>query len=93
MTVMVLRAGKSVLAEYAKQYRNSLVRLIDEAPTIDAVPVVRCGECVYYNNGKRFPDMKWCCRLKKEDGEPARYMYPPDGFCCYGKRREVDGDG
>lgn len=78
--------------EYADGW-NAAIEIIENAPTIDAVPVVRCGECVYYNYGKRFPDMKWCCRLKNADGEPARYLYPPDGFCCYGARREVDGDG
>ena len=28
-----LRAGKGILAEYAKQYRKSLLRIIDEQPT------------------------------------------------------------
>ncbi len=40
VTVMGLRAGKGILHEYAKQYRDTLLRVIDEQPTIEAVPVV-----------------------------------------------------
>lgn len=35
-----LRAGKGILNEYAKQYRESLLRIVDEQPTaynVDAV--------------------------------------------------------
>ena len=41
LTVYVngLRAGKGVLQEYAKQYRDSLLRIIDEQPAVDAVEV------------------------------------------------------
>lgn len=45
------------------------------APTIDAVPVVRCRECKHY-------DGKWLCKIS---GVPSR---KPDDFCSYGKRKE-----
>ena len=48
VTVMGLRAGKGVLHEYAKQYRDTLLRIINEQPTIEAVPVVH-GEWIYEN--------------------------------------------
>ena len=48
VTVMGLRAGKGVLHEYAKQYRDTLLRNINEQPAIEAVPVVH-GECIYEN--------------------------------------------
>lgn len=40
VTVTGIRAGKGVLAEFMKQYRDSVLRLIDEQPTVDAVEVV-----------------------------------------------------
>lgn len=40
VTVTGLRAGKGVLHEYAKQYRDTLLRIINEQPAIKAVPVV-----------------------------------------------------
>lgn len=33
VSVTGLRAGKGILAEYAKQYRESILRVIDEQPT------------------------------------------------------------
>ena len=43
LTVRVtgLRAGKGVLAQYAKEFRESVLRIVDEQPTVDAVEVVR----------------------------------------------------
>lgn len=38
VTVTGLRAGKGVLNEYMQQYRDSVLRIIDEQPTIDAAP-------------------------------------------------------
>ena len=47
LTVIVtgLRAGKGILNEYAKQYRDTLLRIVNEQPTIEAVPVVH-GEWI-----------------------------------------------
>ena len=59
---------------------------IDIAPTIDAVPVVRCKDCKYCG---QFPyatttDMRCQCR--------DMYWYPtnPDDFCSYGERKSDD---
>lgn len=43
VTVMGLRSGKGILAEYAKHYRESFLRMIDEQPTVEPV----CGEWIY----------------------------------------------
>ena len=42
---------------------------IDSAQTVDAVPVVRCGECLYHKRGN-------CIRL----GHP--FLTPKDDFYC-----------
>lgn len=51
---------------------------IDVAPTIDAVPVVRCNGCKHF-------DGKWFCQIC---GVPSR---KPDDFCSYGERKDGDG--
>ena len=37
VTVMGLRSGKGILAEYAKHYRESFLKMIDEQPTVEPV--------------------------------------------------------
>lgn len=49
-----------------------LTETIDNAPTVDAVPVVRCRDCVHFNGHE-------CEDFRKVD---------PDDFCSDGDRRE-----
>lgn len=54
---------------------NDVVGMIESRPTVDAVPVVRCGECEH-----RKPPTDYCEKLCK--------AYVPDDFYCkYGERR------
>lgn len=61
---------------------------IDNAPTVDAVPVVRCRDCVHFVDGKR-P----LCYLHTAPykGINAYLGMPfdmePDDFCSYGERK------
>ena len=80
-----LRAGKGVLAEYALQFRDSVLRIIDEQPAVDAVEVVRCRDCKNWN----YIDHLGCTefvKLCKWGG----YMVGANGYCVYGERREDD---
>ena len=57
-------------------------RVIDSQPTVDAVPVVRCRECVHYEMG--------VCLKIYDDGAASRYAWQerkPDDFCSYGERK------
>ena len=60
--------------------------VVNDAPTVDAVPVVRCRECIAYtpvddNTGK-------CVFLIGEH----QYVVP-DGYCYLGERKEgADND-
>lgn len=48
MTVTGLRAGKGVLKEFMEQYRESVLRIVDEQATVDAVEVkANVGDFVY----------------------------------------------
>ena len=58
---------------------------IHKAPAVDAVEVVRCGECKHYRPQKpiisRNGNVKYCCR--------SSYVKVKEGdFCSYGERRE-----
>lgn len=54
---------------------------LDKMPTIDAVPVVLCGECVHCNYDTLYGE-RWC------DGRRVK----PDHFCSRGKRKEGCND-
>ena len=70
------RCSRDVLpAEYCAGW-NGLIRLLEKAPTVDAVPVVRCRDCRSYNK----PKTGWCeVHLDSEH---------PDDYCSYGKRKD-----
>ena len=48
---------------------------LDNTPTVDAVPVVRCKDCKHYKDGRCFFTMR-------------RYGLYDDWFCADGERRE-----
>ena len=52
---------------------------IDKMPTIDAVPVVRCGDCKWY-----MAEDEMCGASGECPG--------PDDYCSYGKRRTDESD-
>ena len=66
---------------------------ITDAPTVDAVEVVRCRDCKWYMPGDLFTDIMFCHRLKKDNGKQAKYAYCADDFCSYGERKDGDGNG
>lgn len=62
------------------------IERVENAPTVDAVPVVRCEDCKYY---------KAVFSLDKEDGMRCiREKYTretrPNDYCSYGERREEE---
>ena len=78
MTITGLRAGKGVLNKFMTEYRKSILRIIDEAPTVDAVPVVRCKDCKKWEYDENFSG--WCTEWRRRT--------LGDHFCSYGERRE-----
>ena len=55
---------------------------IDQAPTIDAVPVVRCKDCKYGDYDSEPDDAMVCMRTK--DG----FWRSGNDFCSFGERKE-----
>lgn len=83
------RCSKDILpAAYCAGW-NGLIELIEKAPTIDAVPVVRCRECVncLIDNTERKYHL--CMRHNSIFPRKVDLM----DFCSYGKRKEDSADG
>ena len=58
---------------------------IDDAPTVDAVPVIRCKDCKYYRDGD--------CWHEREDDRWIYYRSVinepnPDDYCSLAERKE-----
>lgn len=58
---------------------DDAIGVVNNAPTIDAVPVVRCRECKYWL-GEHVCDLD--CNHETHTG--------PDDFCSRGQRKEAD---
>lgn len=69
---------KEAYAEGAYGYVDA--KQIADAPTVDAVEVIRCKDCKHY-------DGKWLCKIS---GVPSR---KPCDFCSHGERKNGDVDG
>ncbi len=65
---------------------EEVARYIEECPTVDAVPVVRCRDCRH-----RDPEDHKCeCGEMERQGCP--FPVDDDYFCKYGARREWGDD-
>ena len=63
-----------------------IMQAIDEQPTIDAVPVVRCKDCIYYDG--------YYCHNKWWGDGYGNYTPPiknEDGFCDWADEKEKHG--
>lgn len=55
---------------------EAFIERLKGEPTVDAVKVVRCKDCVYY-------DFEKCCHLR--EGKPFPHE---NDFCSYGEKRD-----
>ena len=75
------RCSRNLLpADYCAGW-NGMVRLLEKAPTVDAVEVVRCRDCKHYK-----PD-EYECGCDFAGGLP---YVKADDFCSYGERKEEE---
>ena len=76
------RCSKDILpAAYCAGW-NGLIELIENAPTIDAVRVVRCRDCKFGDWDSEPNDAMVCMRTK--DG----FWRSGNDFCSFGERKE-----
>ena len=72
---------------------TDMLNTINNAPTVDAVPVVRCKDCKYWNR-----DTAWCDIHSHFTDREGQFCYPEESgdwlmfdenyFCAEGKRNE-----
>ena len=80
---------ESVVNGCSKAEVRDTIQRIDNAPTVDAVEVVRCKDCKYaenmmpIDNGNGY--LMGDCTLRKEDDIIVTAW--EDEFCSYGERR------
>ena len=76
------RAAPTSWAHAEERFLNR----IEDAPTVDAVPVVRCKDCKWFadnNDGEWYGcQMFQVVRITPEDAPK------PDDFCSYGERKD-----
>lgn len=64
---------------------DDIFEVLDNAPTVDAVEVVRCKDCLHYEFG--------VCLKIYSDGNVSADAWQerkPDDFCSHGERRADD---
>ena len=76
--ICVGRSGGKTMATV----QAALKRMIDDAPTVDAVEVVRCKECKHWTYDG-YHKHHYCSHKMG-----LRYICPEKNFCSYGERRE-----
>ena len=74
-----LEYGSASTGEYVFEYGPKYQ--IDNAPTIDAVPVVRCKDCEWRN---------W--ETNGCDRNPCVEPWFENDFCSYGERKDKEAD-
>lgn len=84
-------ALKEVCYKFAQDVSRSAMAFvqgqINAAPTIDAVEVVRCKDCIFWNTDKKGFSDECVCRQFSVLNVCDRYTLPTD-FCSCGERRE-----
>ena len=60
----------------------AFIKRIEEAPTIEAVPVVRCKDCIRWRRSKTNTAAKVC--------DWDRYEKTENDYCSWAKRKEDD---
>lgn len=76
--------NQAISHPHAYHLTNYATLILREAPTVDAVEVVRCRECKYHRDTS-ITEYEHCCLIDKT----VRY----NDFCSYGERREGDDNG
>ena len=82
-TERLIKLGEIQLDSLAEGYTEAAHIIKHILPSVDAVPVVRCKDCRYWqdNNGG-YPNEE--CRWREDETPDA------DDFCSYGKRKDGD---
>ena len=64
------------------------LELLEYAPTVDAVEVVRCKDCIHFLPNKYTESGGYCNQFGYYDYAPR---ISENDFCSYGERKDNDG--
>lgn len=84
-TMQLIWGGEKHLDNLAEGFAEAIRIAKYIAPTVDAVPVVRCRECEYSN--KALYGWLWCTA-----GPCEGKVVPEDFYCKCGERRAENGE-
>ena len=76
------RSGGKTMAMYEQLFRKR----VEMAPTVDAVEVVRCKDCIHYCQTRAYGSTYMGCEVFDGANE-IPYETEPDDFCSYGERK------
>lgn len=83
--------ANALIAEYDRVHigePGKARKLIEDAPTVEAVEIVRCRDCKYYYDYGA--NREYCCHRSKYGKQVFDVKFKADDFCSYGERR-TDG--
>lgn len=63
---------------------GTFMHILDTQPAVDAVPVVRCKDCIHRRTMGRPPFVAFVCSHNKGLGDNVK----DDDFCSYGEKKE-----
>jgi len=66
-------------------YKDSVRRVLTQAPTVDAVQVTRCKDCLDFDMASGFCQ----CHSQYYDGGMCWDIFRDDDFCSYGRPKEA----
>ena len=73
--------SRNSITDIVEVYERTVLQHLKDAPTIDAVPVVRCKDCRYWDDDRRCNGIRNGLVLDYTD---------EDDFCSCGERRDDD---
>ena len=82
-------------AEWFTRIANTAVQfadMVENAPTVDAVSVTRCGECKYSKSASDDEDGYVCLFHQRYYGKHSGMLWMSGDYCSYGERKDGEHD-
>ena len=75
--------------QYPRQSTKTIGLALADTPTADAVPVVRCKDCKWFDMSDIAGTIEPICYRCKRFARTYRYA---EDFCSYGERKETEDE-
>lgn len=82
-------AVTEAIGRKAFRNRSDIQDFLNNIPTADVVPVVKCKECVFWDTESIGFSDEHICKMHSIVAVHSRYTNPTD-YCSYGERRCFD---